>query len=63
MKLESTAIRNLRSAEEGIGVDGLGSKVVGCREGEDAHNHRVSTAVGVYIKNIVIFVYSIWFDY
>jgi len=39
----------LRSAAEGIGVDGLESKVVGCREGEDAHNHRVSTAVGVYI--------------
>lgn len=49
MKLESAAIGNLISAAEGIGVDGLGSKAVGCREGEDAHNRRVSTAVGVYI--------------
>jgi len=49
LKLESATIGNLRSAAEGIGVDGLESKVVGCREGEDAHNHRVSTAVGVYI--------------
>ena len=54
LKLESAAIGNLRSVAEGIGVDGLGSKVVGCREEEDAHNHRVSTAVGVCNKTITI---------